>query len=172
MQERQITNVAAGTQGTDAVMYVAADGNRYFKADGAGDDSDAAKIEGQGAVAAGAGAQALANATTAIGTQAIAAGLAPVPSARAPWPSAMPAWWSGRARPRSGLAIQPSAPARTQPARTARPPHSVRCPKPLPMARRPSAVVPWRWARAAPHWPRRHCRHEASIAVGRSALPW
>ncbi|KAG0942051.1 hypothetical protein G6F31_014928 [Rhizopus arrhizus] len=90
-KERQITNVAAGAQATDAVNKaqldaqaratqaaiadVAADGSRYFKADGAGDDSDAARIDGQGALAAGAGAQSLANATTAIGTQAIAAGI-------------------------------------------------------------------------------------------------
>ncbi len=157
-KERQVTNVAAGTQATDAVNKaqldaqaratqaaladVAADGNRYFKADGAGDDSDAAKIEGEGALAAGAGAQSLANATTAIGTRPLPQASAPAHSARARWRSAMPAWWSGKAQQPSALAIPPSVPARTPPAKTVQQRHWVHCPKPPPMARPPSVAVP------------------------------
>ncbi|WP_426806349.1 hypothetical protein, partial [Stenotrophomonas sp. SrG] len=79
----------AGTAATDAVNQAqldtvaatAACATRYFKADGEGNDSDAARIDGEGALAAGASAnahgdgapalgrnsQALSNATTAVG---------------------------------------------------------------------------------------------------------
>ncbi|WP_251275612.1 hypothetical protein, partial [Enterobacter hormaechei] len=49
MNKAQLDAQARATQA--ALADVAADGNRYFKADGAGDDSDAAKIEGEGAMA-------------------------------------------------------------------------------------------------------------------------
>ena len=94
--ERQITNVAAGTEGTDAVNLdqlnalaeASENATRYFKANGAGDGSDdatatgdyatasgaAALAEGVGATATGSGAFAIANGATATGFNATATG--------------------------------------------------------------------------------------------------
>ncbi|WP_239483380.1 YadA-like family protein [Burkholderia sp. MS455] len=78
--ERQITNLAAGTVGTDAVnlaqlnaAIATVDGNSpYFKANGAGDGSDAASATGAGAVGIGSNAKALAAGGVAIGSSATA----------------------------------------------------------------------------------------------------
>ena len=94
--ERQITNVAAGTEGTDAVNVdqlnavaeASENATRYFKANGERDGSDdavahgdyatasgsAALADGVGATATGSGAFALANGATATGFNATATG--------------------------------------------------------------------------------------------------
>ncbi|WP_415877853.1 YadA-like family protein [Burkholderia cenocepacia] len=77
---RQITNVAAGTQDNDAVNVAQlneaianVDGNSpYFKANGAGDGSDAASATGVGSVAVGSNAKALVAGGVAIGGSATA----------------------------------------------------------------------------------------------------
>ncbi|VWB96439.1 YadA-like family protein [Burkholderia metallica] len=79
-QRRQITNVAAGTQDYDAVNVAQlnaaianVDGNSpYFKANGAGDGSDAASATGVGSVAIGSNAKTLVAGGVAIGGSATA----------------------------------------------------------------------------------------------------
>jgi autotransporter adhesin/DNA-binding response OmpR family regulator len=82
---RQITNVAAGTEGTDAVnvdqLHAAIDGavgdgstNRYFKAEGMNDGSDDAAASGAYAVASGAKAKALGDDSVALGASSTADG--------------------------------------------------------------------------------------------------
>ncbi len=67
--ERQITNVAAGVEASDAVNKAQLDvAARYFKANGADDGSDAAQADGVGASAAGVGSQASGAESTALGT--------------------------------------------------------------------------------------------------------
>jgi len=78
--ERQITNLAAGTVGTDAVNLAQlnaaianVDGNSpYFKANGAGDGSDAASATGAGSVAIGSNAKTFVAGGVAIGSSATA----------------------------------------------------------------------------------------------------
>jgi autotransporter adhesin len=80
--DRQITNVAAGTESTDAVNKsqldaVAgslADANDYFAAEGAGDGSDVAIVGGGRSIAAGANAKATGGWASAFGTGAEATG--------------------------------------------------------------------------------------------------
>src|SRR5690606_29258413 len=77
--ERQITNVAAGTEGTDAVNLdqlnavaeVAENTDRYFKASGEGE----AAVEGEDATAAGSDAFAGADMATAMGAGSTAWGV-------------------------------------------------------------------------------------------------
>ncbi|MFW2271906.1 YadA-like family protein [Burkholderia orbicola] len=77
-QQRQITNLAAGTQDTDAVNLAqlnAAIANvgsdsPYFQANGAGDGSDAASAVGAGSVAVGSNASTVADGGVAIGNNA------------------------------------------------------------------------------------------------------
>nr|WP_306795575.1 YadA-like family protein [Burkholderia sp. GbtcB21] len=77
-QQRQITNLAAGTQDTDAVNLAqlnAAIANvgsdsPYFQANGAGDGSDAASAVGAGSVAVGSNASTVADGGIAIGNNA------------------------------------------------------------------------------------------------------
>ncbi|WP_414144164.1 ESPR-type extended signal peptide-containing protein, partial [Burkholderia territorii] len=76
-QQRQITNLAAGTQDTDAVNVgqlnaaLANTGNNtYFKANGAGDGSDAANAVGLGSVAIGSNASTAVAGGVAIGENA------------------------------------------------------------------------------------------------------
>ncbi|WP_232036187.1 YadA-like family protein [Burkholderia stabilis] len=77
--ERQITNVRAGTQNTDAVNLaqlnaaiagVGPVSTAYFKANGAGDGSDDANAVGVGSVAVGANASTVADGGVAIGNHA------------------------------------------------------------------------------------------------------
>ena len=78
--KRQITNVKAGVQETDAVnvaqlsevAVLAAQGNRYFKAQGLSDGSDDAQASALRAVAIGAGAHANATNTVALGAGSVA----------------------------------------------------------------------------------------------------
>ncbi|WP_436967878.1 YadA-like family protein [Burkholderia multivorans] len=76
--KRQITNVAAGTQDTDAVNLAQlneaianVDGDSpYFRANGAGDGSDAANAVGTGSIAVGSNASTVADGGVAIGNNA------------------------------------------------------------------------------------------------------
>ncbi|WP_367033698.1 YadA-like family protein [Burkholderia semiarida] len=79
-QQRQITNLAAGTAGTDAVNVAQLNAaianvggsNPYVKVNGAGDGSDDASATGVGSIAIGSNADAAANNGIAIGNTAIA----------------------------------------------------------------------------------------------------
>lgn len=80
--DRQITNVAAGTEGTDAVNVdqlnaAVGDGSthRYFKADGKNDGTDDANASGKQAVASGASAKALSDGAVALGSASTANGV-------------------------------------------------------------------------------------------------
>jgi hypothetical protein len=74
--ERQVTNVAAGTQATDAVNKAQLDAvastatttSRFFQASGNGDDVAGALVEGDNALAAGDAANAIGNGATALGS--------------------------------------------------------------------------------------------------------
>ncbi|WP_312252030.1 ESPR-type extended signal peptide-containing protein [Stenotrophomonas sp.] len=79
--ERQLKGVAAGTDANDAVNLgqlasavddLRATGNRYVRVDGAGDGSDDAQANGQGAMAVGASAQANGAGSVALGQGAVA----------------------------------------------------------------------------------------------------
>lgn len=79
--ERQLKGVAAGTDAGDAVNLgqlnsavddLRATGNRYVRVDGAGDGSDDAQANGQGAMAVGASAQANGAGSVALGQGAVA----------------------------------------------------------------------------------------------------
>lgn len=80
--ERQVTNVAAGTENTDAVNKgqldavagSVSDASHYFKANGNGDGTDDAQASGQYATATGSGAYAGAEGATATGSGAVATG--------------------------------------------------------------------------------------------------
>ncbi|WP_337243465.1 ESPR-type extended signal peptide-containing protein [Luteimonas sp. gir] len=74
--ERQITNVAAGTQATDAVNLsqleaVAADASRYLQATGSADSDAGAYAEGDNTLAAGEAAAAVGTGTVALGAGAV-----------------------------------------------------------------------------------------------------
>jgi autotransporter adhesin len=78
-RERQIANVAAGTEATDAVnlsqlQAASANASRYFKANGLNDDTDDASATGDNAVAIGSSALAAGQAALAIGTSSQASG--------------------------------------------------------------------------------------------------
>lgn len=79
--ERQLKGVAAGTDASDAVNLgqlnsavddLRATGNRYVRVDGAGDGSDDAQANGQGAMAVGASAKADGAGSVALGQGAVA----------------------------------------------------------------------------------------------------
>lgn len=79
--ERQLKGVAAGIDASDAVNLgqlnsavddLRATGNRYVRVDGAGDGSDDAQANGQGAMAVGASAQANGAGSVALGQGAVA----------------------------------------------------------------------------------------------------
>ncbi len=79
--ERQLKGVAAGTDASDAVNLgqlnsavddLRATGNRYVRVDGAGDGSDDAQANGQGAMAVGASARADGAGSVALGQGAVA----------------------------------------------------------------------------------------------------
>ena len=80
--ERQITNVAAGTEASDAVNLgqlealadSVADASAYFSANGLGDGSDASTAEGDYATASGSAATALGTGASAYGSGAFALG--------------------------------------------------------------------------------------------------
>ncbi|WP_255492548.1 ESPR-type extended signal peptide-containing protein, partial [Luteimonas sp. RC10] len=74
--ERQITNVAAGTQATDAVNLsqleaVAADASRYLQATGSADSDAGAYADGENTLAAGEAAAAVGTGTVALGAGAV-----------------------------------------------------------------------------------------------------
>ena len=79
--ERQITNVAAGTEDTDAVNKaqldevgkVASNTDHFFKASDSEDSNAGAYVEGDNATAAGEAANAIGNGASAIGSGAVCA---------------------------------------------------------------------------------------------------